>query len=94
MNDLVQQTIIDVAPTDNIARNSLRLTLTPELGGDRDWQLADLDLSLDASDQTVLSRVNQALEDDGINVPSASFVVSRNHATGTISVFPKSQFGV
>lgn len=94
MSNLVPQTIIDVTPTDNIARNSLRLTLTPELGGDRDWQLADLDLSLEASDQAVLSRVNQALEDDGINVPSASFVVSRNHATGTISVFPKSQFGV
>lgn len=94
MSNLVPQTIIDVTPTDNIARNSLRLTLTPELGGDRDWQLADLDLSLEASDQAVLSRVNQALEDDGISIPSASFVVSRNHATGTISVFPKSQFGV
>lgn len=93
MDNLVSQTAIDVTPTDNIARNSLRLTLTPELGGDRDWLLTDLDLSLDANDQTILSRVNQALEDDGVSIPSASFVVSRNHATGTISVFPKSQFG-
>lgn len=94
MNDLAVQTVIDVVPVDNIARGLLRLTLTPELGGDRDWNLSDLDLTLDTADADVLRRVNQALEDDGIAVPANSFVVSRNRATNTVSVFPKSQFGI
>lgn len=88
VNETVVQAVDPTSP-----RNGLHLTLTSELGGDRDWQLADLDLNFESSEDAVFAAVDRALSDDGIQIPRGSYVLSRNAVSNSITVHPKSGFG-
>jgi len=98
MNDLIlanqPETIVQaVDPTQ--ARNVLHLTLTPELGGDRTFNFADLDLDrgIESTQEQVFNALDRALSDDGIRLPRGSYVVQPNATSNSLSVFPKSGFG-
>lgn len=74
-------------------RNAVHLTLTQELGGDRTFQLRDLDLSFDSPEDAVFAAIDRALIDEGIQIPRGSYTLSRNANSQSISLFPKSGFG-
>lgn len=89
---LVNESIVQaVDPTQ--PRNIVHLTLTPELGGDREFRFADLDLTFESAEAEVFAAIDRALRDDGIQIPRNSYTLSRNANSQTLSLHPKSGFG-